>query len=92
MRDYVNDGKPLIVMIKSPTYFSTAVDTVPGAVGAVEQSGWLDTGVSNISPIYHAVDSSACLKGIYGVFGSALSLQQVSTQRVTATIEFRGVR
>lgn len=87
MRDYVNDGKPFIVSIKNPTYFVPAVDAAAGLTTAVEQSGWMDTGASAIP--YRGF--FILVENANSAFGGGLN-QRVFTQRVTATIEFRGVR
>ena len=87
MRDYVNDGKPFIVTIKNPTYFVPAVDAAAGLTQAQESAGWLDTGASAIP--YRGF--FILVENAFSAFGGGLA-QRVFTQRVTATIEFRGVR
>jgi len=87
MRDYVNDGKPFIVTVKNPTYFAPAVDSTSTLVQAVEQNGWLDTLADDIP--YRGF--FCCVEQAFGTFGG-VNLQRVFTQRVSVTLEFRGVR
>lgn len=87
MRDYVNEGKPFIVTIKNPTYFVPAVDASATLTFAQESSGWLDTGADEIP--YRGF--FILVENAFNVFGGGLN-QRVFTQRVTATIEFRGIR
>lgn len=89
VRDYVNNGKPLVIKVKHPTIYMPALDPTTTVPFAVEKSGaWIDTE----SP-------SICYRGVYlGLQDAFNSLGQPTvanrayTVRIKLTVEFKGVR
>lgn len=89
MRDYVNQGKPFILKIKNPTYFTPAISDVGGVVAsATESRGWLNTQNTNIAyrGFYFAVE------GASPTFSGSATPQVMCTVRARITMQFRGVR
>lgn len=89
VRDYVNNGKPLIIKVKKPTIYMPALDPTTTIPFSVEKWGeWIDT-----------ENPSICYRGVYlGMQDAWNSLGQPSTAnraytvRIKLTLEFRGVR
>lgn len=89
MRDYVNQGKPFILKIKNPTYFTPAINDVGGVVAlATESRGWLNTQNTNIAyrGFYFAVE------GASPTFSGSATPQIMCSVRARITMQFRGVR
>jgi len=89
MRDYVNQGKPFILKIKNPTYFTPAISDVGGVVNqATESRGWLNTQNTNIAyrGFFFAIE------GASPTFSGSATPQVMCTVRAKVTMQFRGIR
>ena len=90
VRDYVNNGRPIIVKIKNPTVHSPAND-ISGAVnGAVDSTPWLDTQVAQ------NVAWRGCYLGFQDAWNClgqpSSTANRAYTVRCKYTLDFKGVR
>ena len=89
VRDYVNNGKPLIIKVKKPTIYMPALDPTTTVPFSVETHGqWIDT-----------ENAACCYRGVYlgmqdafNSLGAPTVANRAYTVRIKLTLEFRGVR
>jgi len=90
VRDYVNNGKPIIVKIVNPTVYSPAQDASGLVNTSIESSPWLDTQTSQ----------NVAWRGCYLGFQDAwnclgqpgATANRAYTVRCKFTMDFKGVR
>lgn len=89
IRTFTNDGKPFILKVKKPTYYSCSTDGTLIISNAEEKNGWLDTSTAA------AVQYRGMALGIenaYGLLGGPVTAFPAMSGRVKMTIQFKGVR
>lgn len=89
VRDYVNNGKPLIIKVKYPSVNEDAQNGAgAGVIAAQVSSPWIDTTVPDIAHrgIYLG------LQDCFNSLGQPTFANRAYTMRVRLSLEFRGVR
>jgi len=89
VRDYVNNGKPLIIKVSKPSINTPAQDGAGAAVIAAQRTGeWLDTSFPAVA--YRGVYLG--LQDAWNSLGQPATANRAYTIRVRMSLEFRGVR
>jgi len=89
VRDYVNNGKPLIIKVTNPSVNETAQNGAGvGVIATQSVSPWIDTSVPDIA--HRGVYLG--LQDAWNALGQPGAANRAYTIRVRLTVEFRGVR
>lgn len=89
VRTFTNDGKPFILKVKKPTFFTPGFDGTSIINNAEEKNGWLDTQTAA------AVQYRGMALGIenaYSLLGAPSTAFPAMNGRVKMTVQFKGVR
>lgn len=89
IRTFTNDGKPFILKVKKPTFFTPGFDGTSIINNAEEKNGWLDTQTA-ASVQYRGM--ALGIENAYSLLGAPSSAFPAMSGRVKLTVQFRGVR
>jgi len=89
VRTFTNDGKPFILKVKKPMFFTPGFDGTSIINNAEEKNGWLDTQTA-ASVQYRGM--SLGIENAYGLLGGPSTAFPAMNGRVKMTVQFKGVR
>jgi len=89
VRTFTNDGKPFILKVKQPKFFSCVTDGTVVLINGEEKNGWLDT--QNAAGVQYR-GMAMGIENVYALLGGPTSAFPILSGRVKMTVQFKGVR